>query len=172
MVIMSSLVIGWAIWPAWLSSLPLQEEILRGNLPAMAHIIPGFPAGAYSIGLPVSAGYAAQIMVSAVVVVLTWKAFRRGVTDGAIAMAVLGSVIVAPHVVIYDLPMVAAAIAIYWQALARRGVPFTLGNSGHVAILFAAILAMVAHSVPFVVSALLFLTFLQVAYRFDLLSER
>jgi alpha-1,2-mannosyltransferase len=64
---------------------------------------------------------------------------------------------------IYDMPMIAAAVAIDWKARADAGVPIKIPEVVLVVALFTCVLGMIENSAPFAASVLLFLLFLVIA---------
>jgi hypothetical protein len=78
-------------------------------------------------------------------------------------MAAIGTIVVAPYAMIYDMPMIAAAVAIDWKARTGAGVPIKSLEVMLVVALFACILLMVSSSLPFAASVLVFVLFLVMA---------
>jgi hypothetical protein len=78
-------------------------------------------------------------------------------------MAAIGTIVVAPYAMIYDMPMIAAAVAIDWKARTGAGVPIKSPEVVLVAALFACILGMVTSLLPFAASVLVFALFLVIA---------
>jgi alpha-1,2-mannosyltransferase len=102
-------------------------------------------------------------LCSGVVGVLTWRACTRGINEQSIAMAAIGSIVVAPYAMIYDMPMIAAAVAIDWKARADAGVPIKIPEVVLVVALFTCVLGMINNSAPFAASVMVFLLFLVIA---------
>jgi Glycosyltransferase family 87 len=159
----SSAALDWSIWQHWIAGFSTYQSLLQTNQASLDHLMPTMVAGVHALGAPVSIGHAAQFLCSGVVVVLTWCACARRIDERSIAMAAIGSIVVAPYAMIYDMPMVAAAIAIHWRARAGAGVPILIPEVVLVVALFACLLAMIGSSVPFAASALVFLLFLVIA---------
>ena len=95
--------------------------------------------------------------------VLTWRACTRGINEQSIAMAAIGSIVVAPYAMIYDMPMIAAAVAIDWKARTSACVPIKILEVVLVVALFVCILGMVTSLLPFAASVLVFVLFLVIA---------
>jgi len=162
-VVISSAALGWSIWQIWISQFPTYQHLLQANQASLDHMMPTMVAGARAIGVSAGVGYTAQFLCSVVVAVLTWRACRRGLSEQTIAMVAIGTIIVAPYAMIYDMPMIAAAVAIDWQARREACVPIKSPEVILVAALFACILGMVNSLLPFAASVLVFVLFLVIA---------
>jgi hypothetical protein len=159
-VVVSSATLGWSIWHIWISGFPTFQHLLQVNQATLDHLMPTMVAGVRAIGAPASVGYTAQLLCAGAVGVLTWRACKRGISEQTIAMVVIGTIVVAPYAMIYDLPMIAAAIAIDWKARTRAFVPIKSPEVVLVVALFACILGMVTSLLPLAASVLLFVLFL------------
>ncbi|MGJ4939919.1 glycosyltransferase family 87 protein [Bradyrhizobium sp. HKCCYLS1011] len=162
-LVLTSATLDWSIWQQWIARFPSYQSLLRDNQASLDHLMPTMVAGMHAIGAPVIIGYTVQLLFSCVVIALTWRACRQGMTDRAIAMAAIGSVIATPYAMIYDMPMVTAAIAIRWKARADAGEPTPALEVALVIALFACALVMIGHSVPFAAATMAFLLFLRIA---------
>lgn len=160
----SSAALGGSIWPHWMAGFPIYQSLLQTNQAGLDHMMPTLVAGAHALRAPASIGYAAQLLCSGVVGLVTWRACARGIDEKSIAMAVIGSMVVAPYAMIYDMPMIAAAIAIHWKARAEAGVPILIAEVLLVVALFACLLAMIGNSIPFAASVMVFVLFLVIAF--------
>ncbi|MDU6141599.1 hypothetical protein [Bradyrhizobium sp.] len=67
----------------------------------------------------------------------------------------IGSIIVTPYAMIYDMPMVAVAIMLHWKVRIDANEPVPPLEIGVTVALGATVLAMISHSVPFVAAILL-----------------
>ncbi|MGJ5175580.1 glycosyltransferase family 87 protein [Bradyrhizobium oligotrophicum] len=159
----TSAVLDWSIWLRWIEGFPSYQALLQANQASLDHMMPTVMAGVHAIGAPPAIGHALQLLLSGSVAVLTWRAWRRGPTTQAIALVAIGSIIATPYAMIYDMPMVAAGIAIHWKARIEAGEPIVALEIGVVIALSACLLAMIGQSVPFVATMLLLLLFLSVA---------
>jgi hypothetical protein len=162
-VAVSSAALGWSIWQIWMSGFPTFQHLLQANQASLDHLMPTMVAGARATGAAASVGYTAQLLCSGVVGVLTWRACKRGISEQTIAMAAIGTVVVAPYAMIYDMPMIAAAVAIDWKARAGACVPIKSPEVVLVVALFACLLGMVTSLLPFAASVLVFVLFLVIA---------
>lgn len=161
--VVTSAALDWSIWPLWVARFPVYQALLQANQGSLIHMMPTVMAGIHAIGAPPALGYGIQLVFSGAVVVLVWDVWRRGMTDQAIALVAIGSIIVTPYAMIYDMPMVAAGIAIHWKARVSAGETVAPLEIGVVIALAVCALAMISHSLPFVAAILMVLLFLSVA---------
>jgi len=159
----SSAAFGGSIWLDWIQGFPGYRQLLENNQATLLHLMVTMPAGMDAVGAPMIAGYALQLVCAGIAVVLTWRVCASGIGARATAMAILATVIVAPYVMIYDMPMVAAALAIYWRA----HPPARLWEVALVIALFTSFLNMIENVVPFAAAVLIFALFLVIAFARD-----
>ncbi|MGJ5041961.1 MULTISPECIES: glycosyltransferase family 87 protein [unclassified Bradyrhizobium] len=155
------------IWLEWIVKFPSYQAQLQANQVSLDHMMPTVIAGLHALGAPPPIGYLVQLLLSCSVVVMVWDAWRRGSTQQAIALVAVGSIIATPYAMIYDMPMVAAGIAIHWKARSDAGEPIAPLEIGLVIALGACLLAMIGHSVPLAAAILLILLALSIAGVFD-----
>lgn len=165
-VVTSAALDAW-IWLEWIVKFPSYQAQLQANQVSLNHMMPTVIAGLHALGAPPPIGYLVQLLLSCSVVVMVWDAWRRGSTQQAIALVAVGSIIATPYAMIYDMPMVAAGIAIHWKARSDAGEPIAPLEIGLVIALGACLLAMIGHSVPFAAAILLVLLALSIAGVFD-----
>jgi hypothetical protein len=156
----SSAAFGASIWLDWIQGFPAYRQLLENNQATLLHLMATLPAGMDAVGAPMRAGYALQLVCAGIAVVLTWRACASGIDARATAMAILATIITAPYVMIYDMPMIAAALAIYWRA----HPPARLWEVALVIALFTSLLAMMESVVPFAASVLIVALFLVIAF--------
>ncbi|GLH80826.1 hypothetical protein SSBR45G_57350 [Bradyrhizobium sp. SSBR45G] len=159
----TSAAIDESIWLQWIARFSDYQALLRANQSSLDHMMPTWMAGVHAIGSPPWVGYGIQLAVSFAVAVLIWRASRRGIDDRTIALVAIGSIVATPYAMIYDMPMVAAGIAIHWKARIDAGAPISALEIGVVIVLAACLLAMIGHALPFVAALLLMLLVLSVA---------
>ncbi|WP_315715334.1 MULTISPECIES: glycosyltransferase family 87 protein [unclassified Bradyrhizobium] len=155
------------IWLEWIVKFPSYQAQLQANQVSLDHMMPTVIAGLHALGALPPIGYLVQLLLSCSIVVMVWDAWRRGSTQQAIALVAVGSIIATPYAMIYDMPMVAAGIAIHWKARSDAGEPIAPLEIGLVIALGACLLAMIGHSVPFAAAILLVLLALSIAGVFD-----
>ncbi|WP_315775619.1 MULTISPECIES: glycosyltransferase family 87 protein [unclassified Bradyrhizobium] len=165
-VVTSAALDPW-IWLEWIVKFPSYQAQLQANQASLDHMMPTVIAGLHALGAPPPIGYLVQLLLSCSIVVMVWDAWRRGMTEQAIALIAVGSVIATPYAMIYDMPMVAAGIAIHWKARSDAGEPIAPLEIGLVIALGACLLAMIGHSVPLAAAILLVLLALSIAGVFD-----
>ncbi|WP_315812555.1 glycosyltransferase family 87 protein [Bradyrhizobium sp. SZCCHNR2028] len=170
-VVTSAALDPW-IWLEWIVTFPSYQAQLQANQVSLDHMMPTVIAGLHALGAPPPIGYLVQLLLSCSIVVMVWDAWRRGMTEQAIALVAVGSVIATPYAMIYDMPMVAAGIAIHWKARSDAGEPIPPLEIGLVIALGACLLAMIVHSVPLAAAILLVLLALSIAGVFDRSSRR
>jgi Glycosyltransferase family 87 len=158
-VALSSAALGWSMWPRWIEGFSAYQQLLQANQANLSHLMPTMAAGLQEIGAPAAAGHAVQLLCAGVVAVLTSRACAQGIDERAIATVVVGSIVAAPYVMIYDMPMITAALVIYWTA----HPPARLWEVALVIALFASLVGMVTSVVPFAAATLLFALFLILA---------
>ncbi|XUM24008.1 glycosyltransferase family 87 protein [Bradyrhizobium oligotrophicum S58] len=171
-VIITSAALDPWIWLEWIVKFPSYQTQLQANQPSLDHMMPTVIAGLHALGAPPPIGYLVQLLLSCCIVVMVWDAWRRGSTQQAIALVAVGSIIATPYAMIYDMPMVAAGIAIHWKARSDRGEPVAALEIGLVIALGACLLAMIGHSVPLAAAMLLVLLALSIAGVFDRSGRR
>jgi arabinofuranan 3-O-arabinosyltransferase len=112
MVAASVAAFGVEPWLAWVRAMPEFVAIVDGERAHLAHLIPTARSDALTLGASERVAALVQAPVTAGAAVAVWIAFRRG--SGALAVAALAvaSVVAAPYAFIYDLTLVAAAIAL------------------------------------------------------------
>ncbi|WP_315783928.1 glycosyltransferase family 87 protein [Bradyrhizobium sp. SZCCHNPS1003] len=160
------------IWLEWVVKFPSYQAQLQANQASLDHMMPTVIAGLHALGAPPPIGYLVQLLLSCSIVVMVWDAWRRGMTEQAIALVAVGSIIATPYAMIYDMPMVATGIAIHWKARSDAGEPIPPLEIGLVIALGACLLAMIVHSVPLAAAILLVLLALSIAGVFDRSSRR
>jgi hypothetical protein len=151
------------IWLRWIVTFPDYQAQLQANQSSLDHMMPTVIAGLHALGTPPPVGLVIQLMLSGAIVVMVWNAWRRGMTDQAIALVAVGSIIATPYAMIYDMPMVAAGIVIHWKARADAGEPIAAREIGLVIALGVCLLAMIGHAVPLAAALLLVLLVLSIA---------
>lgn len=165
-VVTSAALDPW-IWLEWIVKFPSYQAQLQANQVSLDHMMPTVIAGLHALGAPPPIGYLVQLLLSCSIVVMVWDAWRRGSTQQAIALVAVGSIIATPYAMIYDMPMVAAGIAIHWKARSDAGEPIAPLEIGVVIALGACLLAMIGQSVPLAAAILLVLLALSIAGVFD-----
>jgi hypothetical protein len=139
--VLSGLVLGWDIWPAWAGQLADYAK----NYPAALDLMPTVYAGALLAGAPKALGLGLQGVAALTVVYIVWRASRQGIDERAAALALIGTFLATPHAFNYDMPMTSAAIVALFVARRDAGRELRLGEL---------IAAGLAFALPFLVLAL------------------
>ncbi|CCE03110.1 conserved membrane hypothetical protein [Bradyrhizobium sp. STM 3809] len=163
--LITSVLIDNAIWLQWIARFPSYQVLLAANQASLDHMMPTVMAGVHAIHAPPALGYAVQLALSCAVAVVIWRASRRGIDARVIALVAIGSIIATPYAMIYDMPMVAAGLALHWKSRTDAGESIAPWEIGLVVALGACLLAMIGHSLPFVAAMLLSLLFASAAAR-------
>ncbi|MGJ4998526.1 glycosyltransferase family 87 protein [Bradyrhizobium sp. HKCCYLS3077] len=166
-VVVTSAALDPWIWLQWIARFSDYQAQLGANQASLDHMMPTVIAGLHELGAPPPVGLMIQLILSLSVVALVWKACRRGMTEQAIALVAVGSIVVTPYAMIYDMPMVAAGIAIHWTARVEAGAPIAPLEIGLVIALGVCLLAMITHSLPLAAALLLVMLVLSIAGVFD-----
>src|SRR6516225_2146636 len=110
LVIGSSLVFGWSIWPIWLAKLPTHAEWVKAVADKFK---PTITANLAFLGVPSTLIQIAQICVAVLVAFIIWACFRRGVTILATAALLVGTILATPYAFVYDLPILTNAVLMF-----------------------------------------------------------
>jgi hypothetical protein len=150
LVAASLLAFGLQSWMAWLRAMPDFIAIVDSERARLLPLIPTALANALALGASERLALAVQVAAMAAAAAATWFAFRRGVAGPAAAALAVATVLAAPYAFLYDLTLVAAAVALiaaeYWSTLSALEV-LVLGA----AVLLPA--GMRLHAVPPVAAA-------------------
>lgn len=159
-IVTTSLLFGWAIWPSWIAGFPAYQKLLSANQANLDHLMPTVLAGMHMLGAPAALGYILYAVVALAVAALCWRALSRGITDRAIAMAIVGSFLVAPYAMVYDTPMIASAVVLHWKSRRASGHTIGLWEVTLVIATFACLLDMISAALPLVAPLLILGVFL------------
>ena len=112
--IMPASVVAFGVepWIAWLRAMPEFVAIVDGQRGHLAHLIPTARSDALAFGATEQVAAVIQAGVTTAAAVAVWIAFRRGSGPLAVAALAVASVLAAPYAFIYDLTVVAVAIAV------------------------------------------------------------
>ncbi len=121
----ATLVLGWAVWPAWFSMLPVYEGWFDRDT-VVQTFKPTVMANLQMIGVSLTTAKLMQAAVTLLVAILVWRCFRRDPGRLASAALLVGAILATPHAFVYDLPMVVAALALFVEARTEAGAAFSL----------------------------------------------
>jgi hypothetical protein len=112
--IMAASVVAFGVepWIAWLRAMPEFVAIVDGQRGRLAHLIPTARSDALAFGATEQVAAVIQAGVTTAAAVAVWIAFRRGSGPLAVAALAVASVLAAPYAFVYDLTVVAVAIAV------------------------------------------------------------
>ena len=114
---------GTGVWADWVAMLPGYLDAFDRD-PSRMNFKPTVMANLQLLGVGLQAAKAIQGLVAVVVACLVWRCFRRLAGRLAVAALLVGTVLATPHALIYDLPIVVAAMALVIQ----ERVVFSLGD--------------------------------------------
>ncbi len=166
-VICSSAVFDWSIWLIWAQSISVYRELLQANQSSLYHLMPTVMAGAREVGASQLAGYCLQFVMAIIFAICVWRKFACAIDDRSIAAAIIATMLVTPYAFTYDMPMVAAALAIEWRRRKRHGIPVKLWEALVVLNMSTVIMIMTVRTIPFVIPVLLSIIFGVIAYSND-----
>lgn len=107
LVLASSVVFGWSIWPLWLSQLLAHADWAATTKPQyMATII----ANLTFLGVDLPVARVIQFAAAVAVAGIIWLCLRRGVTNLGISATLVGTFLATPYAFVYDMPMLTNAI--------------------------------------------------------------
>ncbi|HYZ24853.1 MAG TPA: glycosyltransferase family 87 protein [Rhodopila sp.] len=121
----ATLVYGQTIWWDWLAMLPAYSDLFDRTIVGqkyMATITAAVRVAGFSSG----AAAAAQAVCGGLAALLVGLCFRDGETKLASAALLVGTFLATPHAFVYDMPMLAAAIALYIDARLETDSGFNL----------------------------------------------
>lgn len=113
-IVATSMAAGWSVWPMWLASLHENAPQLIGPNP-LIHLMPTVTAAVNLLGgSPLLAGVM-QLVAASVAIVAVWVLFRQGVRPLPVAALLVGTFLVPPYAMAYDMPIVATAMVLVMQ---------------------------------------------------------
>ena len=116
---------GWAVWPAWASMLPANAEIIDGARVHLMKFMPTVIANLQMAGFPLSIAKGAQALAAIIVAIFVSGCFRRNPGRLAAAALLVGTFLATPHALLYDMPMVAGAMALFIEARLKTRPTFS-----------------------------------------------
>ncbi len=127
LALVATLAFGWAVWPAWLSMLPVYAEIFDQETAGLK-LMPTVMANLLLAGVTLPVAKGVQAVAAAAVAIVVWRCFRRNPGRLAAAALLVGTFLATPHAFVYDMPMVAAALALFIEARTRAGASSSLAE--------------------------------------------
>ena len=135
----ATLAFGWAVWPAWITMLPAYAQMFDRSK-VQLQFMPTVLASLRQEGWSLPAADLAQAASSIVVAVLVAGCFRhrldrqrnpclqRNGDRLAGAALLVGTFLATPHAFLYDMPMLAAAIALFIEDRMATTAVFSLAE--------------------------------------------
>jgi hypothetical protein len=127
LAIIATVAYGAGIWTDWIAMLPGYTAAFDHDLVGMK-FKPTIIANLQLAGVALPVAKAVQGLVAAAVAVLVWRCFRRDAERVGVAAVLVGTVLATPHAFLYDLPVVAAAMALLIQQRMLTNPVFSLGE--------------------------------------------
>ena len=117
--VVSTVLFGWDVWPAWIAQLPTYSAWFDIQMGLHADIMPTVTANLRMLGLSSHVAQVIQLIAAAIVTKAIYNCFRQGPSRLTDAALLIGTFLATPHAVIYDTPMVVAALILFvewcWQ---------------------------------------------------------
>ena len=108
-IVASSAIYGPGAWLTWLHSVTAYSQ----DFEPIYSIMPTLAANLHMLGAGAGVSLGVEIAAALVVGWTIWNAFRAGVTPRASALLTIGTFLVTPHALVYDLPMMSGAL-LWW----------------------------------------------------------
>ena len=144
---------GPGIWAAWLGSLPGYQAWFDG---LGTDLMPTVQSNLQMLGAPIVVARVVQAAASAAVAAVVWSAWRRAPGEAAVPVTLVCTVIASPHAFIYDLPLLAGAVAlsVTLHRSQRRGLTWTTLGVFSLVLWFPACMAAAPWALPVAAPAL------------------
>ncbi len=156
LVLVTSSLWGVAIWSDWLAVLPAYSQRFDAEMGPYWYLVPTVKGVFHQFGAPAGVARMAQLLVALPVLAATWLLFRRAAYPVASAGLLIGTFLVTPHAFVYDLPLAAAGVYLFWNcqpAFDARAAAVMLAVLVAPALMMAvpaaAFLALLAHAALF-----------------------
>ncbi|MGE5270317.1 MAG: glycosyltransferase family 87 protein [Thiohalocapsa sp.] len=135
LVLLTALLFGPAVWPAWLAALPAFSRQVAAESGGILHLMPTVLAALLRLGIPPATAQLAQWMATAAAAVAVWLAYRHGSRPLAAAALLIAAPLATPYAFVYDMPVVTTAVIWFVADRGRGGV--ALGTGEVLAIMLA-----------------------------------
>jgi hypothetical protein len=138
LVLVTGLVFGSAIWPAWIANIIGYAEQFAAESSEILYLMPTVAAGLIRLGASAEMAQIAQLAAAVLAAALVWRCFRDGPGPLAAAVLFVATFLATPHAFVYDMPIVATAVLWFVAERCRSGDEFGTGE------ILAVVLAMLA----------------------------
>jgi alpha-1,2-mannosyltransferase len=125
MAIGTTVAFGWAVWPAWAATLSTTSGTLNELNRPMIKFMPTIFDNLQMAGLPLNLALGVQVIVAIIVAFLISSCFRQNPGRLATAALLVGTFLATPHAFVYDMPMVAAAMALFIEQRLQTSSTFS-----------------------------------------------
>lgn len=148
LAVVSGVVFGWDIWVAWPRSLPAFTHLIDRQFSYDAVFMPTVVAGLRQLGASKWLADLGQLASLITVAIVVWRLCRHGLTEQAIAIIPIATILALPYAFTYDLPMVSAGLVL--EALRRQRLGIRTRIVEVVLLLYgaAALFAMTSYAFP------------------------
>ena len=157
LILVTSALWGSASWLAWIGVLPGYSQRFDAEMGPYWYLVPTVEGSLHQLGASTRIAQIAQMLVALPVVAATWILFRRAAYSRALAGLLVGSFLVTPHGFVYDLPLAAAGVYIFWTTQPAPGrlviaalLAVLVAPALMLAVPAAAPLALLAHASLFI----------------------
>ena len=110
LMLVTSTVFGWGIWPAWLAAVPEFSRQFAAESGEIVHLMPTVFATASQMGLSPSMARIAQWTAMLAAAALVFAVFRLAPLRTAGPALLVATFLATPYAFVYDMPMLATAI--------------------------------------------------------------
>jgi hypothetical protein len=138
LVILTTLLFGGAIWPAWAAAFLSFSHHFPTASGRITHLMPTIFAAIMRLGAVPATALLVQYAGTAVAAALVWVLFRSGPQPLAVAGLLVATLLATPYAFVYDMPIIASAVIWVVAERHRAGDAFGTGE------LFILVLAMIA----------------------------
>jgi hypothetical protein len=137
-VLLTSLLFGAAIWPAWVVAIPAFSRQFAAESGEIRHLMVTAMPALLQLGTPAAMAQLLQLAVSGAAAAIVWLLFRHGPSAPAAAGLLVAAPLATPYAFVYDLPVLGSALV--WLVAERHRAGDAFGT-GEVLVLMLALLA-------------------------------
>lgn len=138
LVLVSSLVFGLHVWPAWAGSLAGYAAEFASAGGKIGHLMPTVEASLLQLGASSVTARFAQFGAALIAAAAVWRCWRVGPPALAAAALFVATFLATPHALVYDLPPVTTAVL--WMIAERQRAGGAFG-SGEILVMLVATVA-------------------------------
>src|SRR5439155_10114382 len=142
-VVLTSLLFGLAIWPAWAGAVPVFSRQFAAESSQIRHLMVTILPALLQLGIAPAIAQLAQLAASAAAVIIVWLLFRAGAGRLAASGLLVAALLATPYGFVYDMPILATAVIWLVAETHRAGDAF---GTGEVLVMMLAMLAPIAQA--------------------------